>query len=198
MAIVKINKLSKIELRLIKDIIAEAFVTNELFHNWGSIEERYEDVLKYMRVFVTYVYKAKQLYANDSYTAFIALEDSKKDKKFLKLMMLIKMLFTVKWKRLKALLSFSNQVASSNARYAKTRHIDCQMLCVKSGLQGQGLAKEMVEFAKYHATKENLPLLVDTDMQEYKQMYEHLGLYCYNKKTATNGVTRYSLIYKGN
>ena len=196
MAVVKINKLSNLELTLIKDIIAEAFVSNELFHSWGTMEERYEDVVKYMRIFVTYVYKSKQLYANDTYTAFIALEDSKKQKKFLKLMMLIKMIFSIKWKKIKKILNFANEVSSANQKYSKYRHLDCQMLCVKAGYQGMGLARELVDFAKYSAEKMNIPLLVDTDMKEYKEMYEHLGLYCYNRKTAHNGVTRYNLVYK--
>ena len=43
-------------------IVGEAFVTNELFHNWGSVEERQEDVMKYMAFYVDYIYQAGELY----------------------------------------------------------------------------------------------------------------------------------------
>lgn len=41
-----------------------------------------------------------------------------------------------------------------------------------------------------------IPLLFDTDMKEYAEMYNHFGCELYNTVTADNGVTRYSLCYK--
>ncbi len=196
MAIIKINKLNKLELKIIKDIIADSFVSNDLFYNWGSEKQRYEDVKKYMYLFVDFVYKAKQLYANESLTAFIALEDSKKPKRLLQAMMLLKMVFKIGRKKINKILNFVNQVSCSNARYTKKAHIDCQMLCVKAEYQGTGMVWELVNFAKQVAREKNVPLLVDTDMKRYKEMYEHMGFYCYNSISASNGVTRYSLVYK--
>ena len=196
MAIIKINKLSRLELKIIKDIIADAFVSNDLFYNWGSEKQRYEDVRKYMYLFVDFVYKAKQLYANESLTAFIALEDSTKTKKFLQTLMLLKMIFKLGPKKLKKILNFVNQVTNSNAQYAKKAHIDCQMLCVKKEYQGTCMVWELIDFAKQVARGKKVPLLVDTDMKRYKEMYEYMGFYCYNSIKASNGVTRYSLIFK--
>ena len=52
MAISKIQNISKEELTRIEKVIGESFVTNELFHNWGTIEERRSAVLAYMKISV--------------------------------------------------------------------------------------------------------------------------------------------------
>ena len=52
MAISKIQNISKEELTRIEKVIGESFVTNELFHNWGMIEERRSAVLAYMKISV--------------------------------------------------------------------------------------------------------------------------------------------------
>ena len=36
------------ELEMIRKKVGEAFATNELFHNWGSVDDRREDVMKYL------------------------------------------------------------------------------------------------------------------------------------------------------
>ena len=41
-----------------------------------------------------------------------------------------------------------------------------------------------------------IPLLFDTDMKAYAEMYRHFGCELYNTVTADNGVTRYSLCYR--
>ena len=41
-----------------------------------------------------------------------------------------------------------------------------------------------------------LPILFDTDMKDYAEIYQHLGCRLYNQETADNGVTRYSLVYQ--
>ena len=52
MEISKIQNFSKEELTRIEKVIGESFVTNELFHNWGTIEERRSAVLAYMKISV--------------------------------------------------------------------------------------------------------------------------------------------------
>ena len=42
----------------------------------------------------------------------------------------------------------------------------------------------------------NVPLLFDTDMKDYSDMYQHFGCELYHKKTATNNVTRYNLVWE--
>ena len=196
MAIYQIQKLTKIELKVIKGIIAEAFVPNELFHNWGSAKLRHEDVIKYMDAYVDYVYKSKQLYANDALIGFIGIEDSRHPHKFRKLGMLVKMIFKIKWSRLKKILNYANEISASNQKYSKKPHLECAMLCVKTDYQGMGYASELIRFALSYAKKENIPMLFDTDVKRYKEMYEHFGIVCYNQVRAKNGVTRYSLVYK--
>ena len=74
--ITKIENISDEQLDMIRRTVGEAFVTNELFHNWGSPDERREDVLTYMALYVDYVYQSGELYANEDMTGFIGLEDS--------------------------------------------------------------------------------------------------------------------------
>ena len=81
--------------------------------------------------------------------------------------------------------------------YVKNRHFDVLMVCVDKEKQGQGIGRQLVEFAKNKADEAGIPLLFETDMKQYAEIYEHLGCKLCNTITASNGVTRYSLIYKG-
>ena len=56
--------------------------------------------------------------------------------------------------------------------------------------------KSLLYFAKNMSDELNIPLLFDTDMEDYAKMYQHLGCELYNTVKADNGVTRYSLCYK--
>ena len=38
--------------------------------------------------------------------------------------------------------------------------------------------------------------LFDTDMKDYAEIYQHRGCRLYNKETADNSVTRYSMVYQ--
>ena len=192
----RIEKISEEQLQKIRVQVGEAFVTNELFHNWGSAAERREDVMKYMALYVDYVYSAGELYANEDFTGFIGLEDSGNAHKLPQVRMLIRMLTSIRFSRLKSMVGFAKQISRSNEKYAKDRHIDALMVCVVKECQGQGVASELVEFAKNMADELDIPLLFDTDMKEYAEMYQHFGCELYNTITADNGVTRYSLCYR--
>ncbi len=191
----RVEYLSDKQLKKIRRIVGEAFVSNELFHNWGTPEKRRKDVLRYMSIYVDYVYQAGNLYANDKMTGFIGLEDSKHKSVRPQLKMLGRMLVTFKMSRIKSLIHFSKQVSNANAKFSKQRHMDALMVCVDRKYQGKGIASELVYFAKAKADKKGIPLLFDTDMKEYADMYQHLGCRLYNTVTADNGVTRYSLCY---
>ena len=191
----KVQSLSEDQLKRVRSIIGEAFVSNELFHNWGSEEERREDVLKYMSYYVDAVYAAGELYANEDLTAFIGLEDSAHAVKGPMVKMLWKMMTNIKFSKVKSMLNFAKQIGKSNERYAKKRHIDALMVCVDKDSQGKGLATELVNYAKKMADENGVPLLFDTDMKAYSDMYQHMGCELYNTVTADNGVTRYSLCY---
>ena len=191
----KVEKISEEQLQKIRVLVGEAFVTNELFHNWGTIPERREDVMKYMAFYVDYVYQAGELYANEDFTGFIGLEDSGNAHKLPRVKMLFRMLTGIKFSKLKSLVNFAKQIGGSNEKYAKQRHIDALMVCVDKEYQGKGIASELVQYAKNMSDELQIPLLFDTDMQNYALMYQHLGCELYNTVTADNGVTRYSLIY---
>jgi GNAT superfamily N-acetyltransferase len=97
--------------------------------------------------------------------------------------------------RVKSLLAFSKQIEGSNKEFAKSRHIDALLVCVDKTHQGKGIATELINFAKQKADEAGVPLLFDTDMKAYADMYIHFGCKLYNSVTADNGVTRYSLCY---
>ena len=53
-----VANLSSDELKRIKILIGEAFVNNELFHEFGDIEERKNIVMRYMDYYVDFVYRS--------------------------------------------------------------------------------------------------------------------------------------------
>ena len=193
----KVKDLTDEQLDRIRKMIGEAFVTNELFHNWGTVEERREDVIRYMAIYVDCVYRSGELYSNEELTAFIGLEDSTSIPVCPKIKMILKMMTSIRFSKVKSLLNFAKQIESSNAKYAKQPHIDALMVCVDKEHQGEGLATELINFAKATADSKCVPLLFDTDMKDYSDMYQHFGCELYNTVTADNGVTRYSLVYNG-
>ena len=58
------------------------------------------------------------------------------------------------------------------------------------------LSAMVLYFAKKYAKSEKVPLLFDTDMERYAQIYQHYGCELYNQTLASNGVTRYNLVWK--
>ena len=194
--ITKVEMLTNAQLEHIRQIVGEAFVTNELFHNWGTEEERRNDVLKYMGIYVDYVYRAGELYANENMTGFIGLEDSYHKPVWPQIRMIFRMLVKIRLSKVKSLLAFAKQISVSNERYAKQRHFEALMVCVDKNQQGKGIASELVRFAKEKADMEGIPLLFDTDMKAYAEMYQHFGCELYNSVKVDNGVTRYSLCYR--
>ena len=193
----KAENLTEGQLRSIRETVGEAFVSNELFHNWGTPEERRGDVLKYMSIYVDYVYRTGGLYANEEMTGLIGLEDSAHAPVLPRIGMILRMLAGIRFSRIRSLLHFAGQVRRSNDRYSGQRHLDALMVCVDPAHQGQGIASELVRFAKEQADRLGVPLLFDTDMERYAEMYRHFGCELYHTVTADNGVTRYSLCYRG-
>ena len=194
--ITRLQMLSDKQLDHIQRTIGEASVSNELFHNWGSEEERRQDVLKYMSLYVDYVYQSGELYANADLTGFIGLEDSGVKPMMPRMKMLLKMPTKFRLSRVRSLMDYAVQIRKANEMYARQRHIDALMVCVDKEYQGKGIASELVRFAKEQSDLAGLPLLFDTDMKEYADMYQHFGCELYNTVTADNGVTRYCLCYK--
>ncbi len=193
----RVESLSPEQLERVKRSVGEAFVSNELFHNWGTAAERREDVLKYMSIYVDYVWRAGELYANEELTALIGLEDSGRAPVLPRIHMILRLITGLPFRRVRSFLHFARQVGGSNARYAKRRHLDALLVCVDKDRQSKGLASELVRFAQGEAGRLGVPLLFDTDVRAYAEMYQHLGCTLYNTVTADNGVTRFSLCYEG-
>ena len=191
-----VENISEKEQRRIKHIIGEAFVANELFREFGDIEERRPLVMRYMSVYVDFVYESKALYATDDGLGFIGLQYSKDAPVLPQIKMLFKLFTRLPIGKIWKLLGHIKQIANENKKYASKPHIDVLMVAVDKKSQGRGDATQLISFAKEMAMKKNVPLLVDTDMKQYSEMYRHLGFKLYNTKTATNGVTRYNLVWK--
>lgn len=192
----RVENISEKELNKIKHIVGSAFVTNELFHEFGSIEERRPLVLKYMSACVDYVYESGALYSSDDGIGYIGLQYSENAPVFPQIKLIYRLFVRIPFKKLKKMLDFVKKIASGNKRYASKPHIDILMVAVDKKAQGKGYATQLISFAKQMAEQKNIPLLADTDMKDYVAMYKHLGFELYNSKTATNGVTRYNLVWK--
>ena len=187
---------SKSELAEIKEMIGEAFVTNELFHEFGGIDERRELVIKYMDVYTDYVYESKALYVTEDHKGVVGFIHSKRAPAFPQVKMLFRLLKVIPFKTLRKYMAHIKQIANSNKQYAAKPHVDILFVCVDKECRGKGYAKYLVEAAKEYAKCENVPLLFDTDMERYAQIYEHYGCKLYNQITASNGVTRYNLVWE--
>lgn len=196
MQITLLKDASKNELDEIKKMIGEAFMTNELFHEFGDIEERRELVMEYMNVYTDYVYDSKALYVTEDHKGVVGFIHSKKAPVFPQIKMLVRLLKVIPFKILKKYMSHIKQIADANKQYATKPHIDILFVCVDKAYQGKGYAKHLVKAAKEYAKKEQVPLLFDTDMEQYAQIYQHYGCELYNQTTASNGVTRYNLVWK--
>ena len=59
--------------------------------------------MKYMALYVDYVYQAGELYANEDFTGFIGLEDSENAHKLPQVRMLFRMLTKIRFSKLKSL-----------------------------------------------------------------------------------------------
>lgn len=196
MQIKLLKDVSQNELNEIKKMVGEAFVTNELFHEFGDIDDRRELVTKYMNIYTDYVYESKALYATEDHKGVVGFMHSKKAPVFPQMKMLIRLLKVIPYKKLKKYMAHIKQISDSNKQYATKPHIDILFVCVDKEYQGKGYAKHLVETAKEYAKSEKVPLLFDTDMEQYARIYQHYGCELYNQTLASNGVTRYNLVWK--
>ncbi len=196
MEIKLLKDVSKSELAEIKKMVGEAFVTNELFHEFGNINDRKELVMKYMDIYTDYVYESKALYVTEDHKGVVGFIHSKKAPVYPQIKMLFRLLKVIPFKILKKYMSHIKQISDSNKQYAVKPHIDILFVCVDKEYQGKGYVRYLVEAAKKYAESEKVSLLIDTDMDRYAQIYQHYGCELYNQTLASNGVTRYNLVWK--
>ncbi|WP_167958211.1 N-acetyltransferase [Anaerosporobacter faecicola] len=191
-----VEHITKGELFQIGEAIGEAFVTNELFHEFGDLQERKSIVMKYMHAYVQCTYESGCLYQSEDGKAFIGLAYSDQKNILPKLKMLWKVLRAIPFSKAKRFMNHIGEIADGNKEYTKDLYLEVLMVCVLPGFQGQGRTRELFQFAKDMAMKRNVPVLFDTDMENYAKIYQHYGCELYHTKTASNGVTRYNLIWK--
>ncbi len=183
------------ELAEIKTMVGEAFVTNSLFHAFGDLNSRRALVLRYMDIYTDYVYESNALYITEDRKGVIGLLHSRKAPVMPQMKMLIRLFRAIPYRVMKQYLSHIRQIADSNKQYASAPHIDTLFVCVDHSCKGKGYARQLVSFAKDYARKNRVPLLFDTDMPQYAKIYQHFGCQLYHQTTASNGITRYNLIW---
>lgn len=188
--------LTEKELERIRFVTGDAFVTNELFHEFGSIEERRPLVLKYMSAFVDFAYESGSIYMTDDGCGFIGLQYSKDNAVLPQLKMLVRLFTGLPFGKLKKMLGHVGQIADTDKQFKKVPHIDVLMVAVNKDSQGKGYARQLIDFAKKMSEEKKLPLLIGTDMKDYADMYCHYGFRLACSKTADNGVTRYVLTWQ--
>ena len=191
-----VENISKEELADIKQLIGTAFVTNELFHEFGEGEERRRLVMRYMDSYVEYVYETKSLFRNEAGTAYIGVCYSKEEKILPQLKMLYRIIRSIPFSVLRKMMKQVGDNTKGNRFYTKNPYIEILMVCVAREAQGKGHARELVDFAKEMSRRYRCPLLFDTDMKEYAEIYQHYVCRLYHQCTAANGVTRYNLVWK--
>ena len=131
----KIDNISSEQLVQVRRTIGEAFVSNELFHNWGNESERYTDVLRYMSIYVDYVYRAEELYANEDMTGFIGLEDSAHAPVLPRIRMILRMFAAIPYGRIKSFLHFVSLIRG----HIQTRAVEnvCYILTCNTAAEFQ-------------------------------------------------------------
>lgn len=196
MQIERLENAPREELAQIKAMVGEAFVTNELFHTFGEPEERRELVLRYMDIYTDYVYESRALYVTEDRRGVIGLLHSRRAPVLPQLKMLCRLLRAIPFRVMKRYLAHIRQIAGSSRPYASRPHVDVLFVCADPCCRGQGYARRLVTFAMACAQEAGVPLLLDTDMPRYAQIYQHFGYELYHQTTADNGVTRYNLVWK--
>lgn len=190
-----VEGLYKNELQRVSNLIGESFVSNELFHEFGNLNERKSLVLKYMDAYVHCLYESNYLFCSEDRKAFIGLAYSDEKKILPQIKLMFQLLFILHINKNKKFLNHIKQISKGNKRYSKDKYLEVLMVCVDNEYQGKGRVKELIDFAKEKASKRNLPLILDTNMERYANIYEHYGFTIYNKIRASNGVTRYNLVW---
>ena len=151
MEITLIDNVSKSELAEIKKMIGEAFITNELFHEFGDINDRKELVMKYMDVYTDYVYESKALYGTENHKGIVGFVHSKKAPLYPQLKILIRLLKVIPYKTLKKYMSHVKQIADSNKQYATKPHIDILFVCVD---KEQAVIGGYLSWKSFHGERE--------------------------------------------
>ena len=191
-----VKKASQQQLQTVREIAGQTFRNDELFHEFGSMPQRAALVDAYMSAYVDYSYSSKMLFANEDFSGFVALLQNGSEKYLPTKRLLRELKKAIPRDAYERFMAFSDEVAWHENPYARYDYLDVLMLCVDPQRQGSGLGRELIEFSMNRSRQMRAPLLIETDMPQNAQMYQHFGCKLMRAFTASNGVTRYNLIWR--
>ena len=184
------------ELSEIKRIAGEAFADDHIFDAFGTGAHRYRLVHTYMNCYVDYAYRSKILYTNSELTGAVALLQSGREKTFPTIRLLHQLKKNIPANEYERFMDYSAQVSSMQDRWHHMDYLEMLMLCVEPKLQGQGIGRQFMEFAKQQCRKLERIMIIDTDMPNNCQIYQHMGAQLIDTKQGSNGNTRYNLVWR--
>ncbi len=191
-----VSKDSQQEIDAIKRMAGEAFANDNLFKEFGVGEERYKLVRAYMWHYVDYVLSYKALYANDDISGAVALMPDDKSSAIKDGRLLRRLKKAIPKDKYDRFMEYSREVTDIRCKYRYMDNLEMLMLCVSPDKQGQGLGGKLIRESQQLAASQKRILLIDTENPTNSLIYQHEGCTLYGQKTASNGVTRYNLIWR--
>ncbi len=176
-------------------IMGESFAGDEVFRAFDVDGRKRELVCAYMAHYVDFAIACKKLYANEERNGFVVLNRENTSHPFREMQLDRKLRSSIPHRCLDGLEEFATEVADTTSTYRSNPYLELLNLCVDESQRGQGLGKAIVEFCKGQAHAQGVPLIIDTDMPNNRDMYLHMGCELYRTFEASNGVTRYNLVW---
>ncbi|MGI6221665.1 MAG: GNAT family N-acetyltransferase [Coriobacteriales bacterium] len=183
------------ELAEIKRIMGESFAGDNVFAAFDVDGRKRELVCAYMACYVDFAIACKKLYANEQGNGFVVLQRENISHPLREMKLERKLAAAIPADCLAGLNAFASEVADTSSRYRLNPHLELMNLCVDERCRGKGLGGEIVDCCKQEASRQGVPLVLDTDMPGNRDMYLHMGFELYRSFTATNGITRYNLVW---
>ena len=197
---VKINSLSKEEIRAIGDAFAD-FEYDE--NEWGMSYfcKDKQAVSDYICAYVEMAIKEHVLYStSDAHEAYIVFKRSGMN---MSLSSAAGLIATIPGKLDKDhTIDVLKEIRHAGKSYGqilaklKIPHIYVGMVAVTEKYQGQGFMRKLLEIAYEEGRKHGLPVVLDTDAELKKAKYEHVGMKCVTTQHLSNGVELYGMVYE--
>ena len=179
----------------IQRIMGESFAGDDVFKSFDVDGRKRELVCSYMIHYVDFAIACKKLYANEEHNGFVVLQRENVSHPFREMRLDKALHSSIPSEYLEKLEAFASEVADTESIYRRNPHLELLNLCVDVSKRGRGLGGRIVDFCKDQARAQGLPLIIDTDMPNNRDMYVHMGCELYRTFEASNGVTRYNLVW---
>ena len=176
-------------------IMGDSFAGDDVFRAFDVDGRKRELVCAYMAHYVDFAIACKKLYANEEGNGFVVLNRETTSHPFREMQLDRKLRAAIPHRCLDGLESFATEVADTESAFRKNPHLELLNLCVDKSQRGRGLGRAIVDFCKGQARAQGVPLIIDTDMSNNRDMYIHMGCELYRTFEASNGVTRYNLVW---